>query len=70
MVDVYTVRGIVTCKTTQINGNELSQRESNVGNHRHHYSDGYHAHYVRLMTVTLFICKRSDGLNALILSLA
>ena len=55
------IRCIVTCRTrswtTQINDNELSQRESNVGNHRHHYSNGYHAHNVQLyVSVTLFIC--------------
>ena len=55
----YTVRFdvlhgcIVTCRTTQINDNELSQRESNVGNHRHHYSNGYHAQYVQLYVSVL-----------------
>ena len=55
------IRCIVSCRTrswtTQINDNELSQRESNVGNHRHHYSNGYHARHVQLyVSVTLFIC--------------
>ena len=70
------VLGIVRpSQTTQINGNELSQRESNVGDHRHHYTVPMVIMlimcnlnlFVNIYLLALLFSKQSCGLIALIL---